>query len=265
MRFILVDDEEPALHDLENILKETAPDSEIFSFTSPYMAVERSKKEKIDTAFLDVELGNYSGIALAKKLKDIQPDMHIIFVSAYSQYAIDAFSIHANGYLLKPADKDDVLKELTFLYGRSKDDYKKTRIQTFGGFEVFVDGKRIEFSRGKAKELLAYLVDRKGCGTTTRDACAILWEDSPYNNAQKNYFQTIVSDLRKTLKAAGIEDILKKSRNSLAIIPEKIDCDVYRFMKGDPEAVNSYRHNYMICYSWAEFSMGEIENNFNRN
>ena len=102
-------------------------------------------------------------------------------------------------------------------------------------------------------------MDRKGCGVTTKEACAILFEDTPYDQAQKNYFQTIVAELKNTLKQAGVQNILQKSRNNLAINPDAFDCDYYRFMQGDVAAINQYRGDYLLNYSWAEFSVGGLE------
>ena len=158
---------------------------------------------------------------------------------------------------MKPVMPEDVLRELTFIYDDIKPTPKqKIQVRTFGGFSVSVNGKALCFKRAKAKELLACLVDRRGVEITTREACALLWEDTPYDKVQKSYFQTIVAELKSALKSAGIEDILIKKRNSLSINPELLDCDSYQFMDGDPKAINSYSNNYMSCYSWAEFTAG---------
>lgn len=260
MNFLVVDDEPLALQDLEDTLKKVRPKSDIHGFTSAKDALSFAAEKKFDAAFLDIELGYTNGIALAKQLKEIQPGIHIIFVTSHEKYAVDAFAIHATGYLLKPAEPEAIERELSFLYG----EYNRTKrvfIQTFGGFDVFVDGKAILFKRAKAKELLAYLVDRKGCGVTTKEACAILFEDAPYDKAQKNYFQTIAAELKNTLKQAGIQDILQKSRNNFAVNPEAFECDYYRFMQGDAAAINQYRGDYLISYSWAEFSIGAFHSN----
>lgn len=258
MKFLVVDDEPLVLQDLEDTLKKVRPESAVYGFTSAKDALSFTEKNLFDAAFLDIELGYTSGIVLAKQLKKMQPGIHIIFVTSYERYAVDAFAIHATGYLLKPAESEALERELTFLYGESGRT-KKVFIQTFGGFEVFVDGKSVLFKRTKAKELLAYLVDRKGCGVTTKEACAILFEDTPYDQAQKNYFQTIVAELKNTLKQAGVQNILQKSRNNLAINPDAFDCDYYRFMQGDVAAINQYRGDYLLNYSWAEFSVGGLE------
>ena len=164
------------------------------------------------------------------------------------------------GYLLKPVEVEAVKRELDFIYAASRrEDGKRVRVQTFGGFDVFVDGELLNFKRAKSKELLACLVDRRGGSITTREACAVLWEDKPYDAVQKSYYQTIAAELKAALRRAGADNILVKNRNSLAIKPELLDCDSYRLMEGEPRAICSYRQNYMPCYSWAEFSIGQLE------
>ena len=137
---------------------------------------------------------------------------------------------------------------------------KKVRVQTFGGFDVFVDDKPLTFGRSKSKELLAYLVDRRGNSITAAEACAVLWEDEAGEARIKNYFRTVVKELRKTLLEADADDILVKRYNSYAIDPALLDCDSYRFLQGEPRAVNLYRHDYLLPYEWAEFSIGQFEN-----
>ena len=136
----------------------------------------------------------------------------------------------------------------------SVDDNKLVTVKTFGDFEVFVNDCPIEFQRSKAKELLAYLVDRKGSSVTTERIAAILFEEKNYDRNVKNMTTTIISSLRKTLKKYGIEDILIKSWNQIAINVDKIKCDAYDFEKFDLIAINSYKGDYMYGYSWAEFS-----------
>lgn len=258
LKFLVVDDEPLALQDLEDNLRQLRPHAVISGFTSARAALKLARTETFDTAFLDIELGYVSGLFLAKQLKELQPGIHIIFVTSYSQYALDAFSVHATGYLLKPVEPEALERELTFLYGKPETE-KRVYIRTFGGFELLVDGKPVQFKRAKAKELLAYLVDRMGSGVTTKEACAILFEDAPYDTSQKNYFQTIVTELKSALKQAGIEEILKKTRNNLAVDVNAFECDSYQFLKGDAASVNQYRGDYMPSYSWAEFSAAAFE------
>lgn len=262
MNYLLVDDEPAALKDLEDALKKVCEGQDyIAAFTSSDKALASAGIICYKAAFLDIEMADVDGLTLAKQVKDLQPDIHIIFVTAHEKYAVHAFQIHATGYLLKPVISEDIYRELTFMYpDRPLAGHQIVSIQTFGNFAVFINGKLLQFNRAKTKELLALLVDRKGSALTTREVCAILWEDTPYTCTQKNYFHQILHDLKQTLKKAGADRILVKRRNSISIDPGEIDCDSYRFMAGDPAAVNSYRHNYLNSYSWAEFTAGLFEN-----
>ena len=61
-----------------------------------------------------------------------------------------------------------------------------------------------------------------------------------------------------SLKRADAEEILLKERNSYAVIPEKFDCDYYRFLQGDPVAVNAFQNDYMLSDRWAEIRNAEL-------
>lgn len=122
-----------------------------------------------------------------------------------------------------------------------------------------VEGNTLAFKRAKSKELFALLVDRRGASVTTREACAVLWEDGWYDRERKNYFHTVLADLKASLKEAGIDHVLVKKHNSIAVDTSQLDCDSYKFLEGDPIAVNSYRRDYMPNYSWAEFSVSMFE------
>ena len=261
---MVADDEALVLQDILQMLKETEPEHEYIPFSDPHKAIQAAETEKFDAAFLDIEMGTVNGIVMAKQLKQMQPHIHIIFVTSYAQYAVEAFSIHATGYLMKPVAPEDIRRELRFLYeiypGSAADadraGRKRIQVRTFGGFDVYVDGVPLSFKRTKSKELLAYLVDRRGSSVTLRDAANILFEDGKYDFGRKSYMQTIYAELRSTLHRAGAEEMLQKRHNSYAVNTSAFDCDSYRYLQGDPIAINNYRNDYMICYSWAEYAMG---------
>ena len=122
------------------------------------------------------------------------------------------------------------------------------KVQTFGNFEVFYSGVPISFGRSKAKELLAYLIDRRGA--------AVLWEDKEYNFSLQRQFQTIVSDLVKSLKRHKCDRFIRRRRNCLSIDVAGLDCDFYKLMAGDKLIAKQYNGEYMSNYSWAETTAG---------
>jgi len=130
------------------------------------------------------------------------------------------------------------------------------KVQTFGNFEVFYRGVPISFGRSKAKELLAYLIDRRGAAVTTAEACAVLWEDKEYNFSLQRQFQTIVSDLMKSLKRHKCDRFIRRRRNCLSIDVAGLDCDFYKLMAGDKLIAKQYNGEYMSNYSWAETTAG---------
>ncbi|MGN0818708.1 MAG: response regulator [Candidatus Coproplasma sp.] len=268
MNVLLLDDEKLALAALKREVETVFPEAEINCCHSAEEAIacaERLKEnsENLDYAFCDINIPQISGLEIARMLKSSFPELKLFFCTAYSQYAIDAFGLKAKGYLLKPVRAQDIIEVLDEMVSDWQSEpaalKKDIRVRTFGDFEVFVDGKPVRFGRAKSKELFAYLVDRRGAGVSTERIAAILFAEENYSTALKNSVTRIVSFLRADLKAAGIEDVLVKSWNQLAINPDKIKCDAYDFMNGDMLAVNAYFGEYMYGYEWAEFSVGTFD------
>ena len=117
--------------------------------------LDAQEKGSIAYAFLDIKLRGMSGIELAKDIRERSPETKVIFCTAYSDYAMEAFSVHAVGYLLKPVsegDIRDVLRQLDQILTKpSKKAGVVVRVQTFGEFEVFVNNKPLVWERKKAR------------------------------------------------------------------------------------------------------------------
>ncbi|MCL2801104.1 MAG: response regulator [Treponema sp.] len=255
MKILAIDDNESALKLLVSSIAEAQPSAQIFVFSKPTELLAFAKDNQCDIAFLDIRMWGMNGLELAKELKDYNPKINIIFATAYSEYAAKAFGLYPSGYLLKPVTKEAVEQEIKNL--RYQPDQKSSArfyAQTFGNFEVFSYGKALKFDYSKTKELLAYLINRKGAAVNMNELCAVLWENESDSDNLKAYLRKLISDLIGKLKAAGINDIIIKQRNSIAIVSDKIICDSYEFMKGDPACVNAYAGEYMSQYSWAESS-----------
>ena len=86
---------------------------------------------------------------------------------------------------------------------------------------------------------------------------AALFEDEPFDTKQKNHIQQLIYAMIKSLKAAGAEEAVVRSYNALAVNPDVLDCDYYRFKELDAGAVNAYQNEYMSQYYWADFLYDE--------
>ena len=265
MHILAVDDELNMLEELVTELRKVFPQAQVHGETDAWTALERVKtlteeNQTLEYAFLDIRMGGMNGLELARQIKMIQCDTKLIFCTAYTQYAFDAVGMYAKGYLLKPVSAEDIVRtldEMVHDWQKEKNVLSRDiRVQTFGHFAIFVDEKLVSFEREKARELLAYLVDCHGAAVTTKQIASVLWEDRPYDRTVKNYVATVVKALKNALRDAGVEDILIKTHNHLAVDVQKFKCDSYDFEKWNVAAINSFRGEYMADYSWAEFTNG---------
>ena len=255
MRILCVDDEELMLQMLEMAIREAKPDADIHAFEKQSLLLEDAKQNGCDIAFLDIHMRGMNGVELAKALKEVNPKMNIIFVTGFSEYAGEAMGMHASGYIMKPVTKEKIEAELADLrFPIVPKSNTLLKVRCFGNFDVFLPGgEHMHFERSRSKEIFAYLVHKCGSSCTIKEIAAALFEDEMYDQKQLNYMQQLIHSLMKSLRAVGAEATVVKSFNSLAVNPDLLDCDYYRFKELDSGAVNSYENEYMSQYYWADF------------
>lgn len=255
MRAICVDDERIILEDVVSLCLELPQIHEAKGFTRAADALTWLEGNDADLALLDIDMPGMNGIELAAAIKKKRPDTAIIFLTGYSEYAVEAFAVRASGYLMKPVTQEKLEKDVTYaLAGKREPPAGHVVVKTFGTFDVLVDGSPVRFKMAKCRELLAYLVDRQGGSVTRAELFAAVWEDRLYDRGMQKQLDVYIRSLRATLREYGIEDILEMSRGALRIIPDRFVCDAYLFFKGDGDAVNAYRGQYMSAYSWASMT-----------
>ena len=250
MIVIAVDDERFALENLVESIAQASSDAQIHRFRYPEDALDFAKGNHVDVAFLDVEMIGMNGVELAERLKLYLPDINIIFSTGYGHYRDAAFDLHASGYLTKPITAEKVKKELDNLR-RPIRNPKRVRIRAFGNFEVYLDDNPICFKYSKTKEMLAYLVDRKGALCTNGEIMAILFED---DNGHEAYFRSLRKDLTDILETAGGGGILSQQRGRIGIIPEQVDSEYFNWCSGKQTGSNTFHGEYMTQYSWGEYT-----------
>lgn len=119
IKIAIVDDEKHSIESLSIHLKESLPNAEIeFSSNKAQEALEYLKSSEIDLLFLDIEMPNMNGFQLLEHLSNREFD--VIFITAYNQYAIQAFKTKAISYLLKPIDEDE-LREVLDMWLKEKE------------------------------------------------------------------------------------------------------------------------------------------------
>ena len=263
MLIFAIDDEESVLHENADLIREAAPGSEIRCFHRGTAALDAIRQgDRPDVVFSDIEMPGLSGLAFAVSLKEISPETRIIFTTGYAQYAVEAFRIKAHGYLLKPLSVQALRDELAYVPAMRRPSQDKLVIRCFGYFDVYWQGNPVIFGRKQSKELLAYLIDRRGAACKGNEIALALWEMDGSEKAEHNRLRVLISDLRSTLKKIGMEQALIRERRELAIRTDMVDCDYYRMLEGDMDAVNAYHGEYMKEYSWAEITNARLSSRF---
>lgn len=253
MKILALDDEKIALAVLCSAIESAVPGAEILSFRSPELALEALRQSAVDVVFCDYKMPGMTGIEFGRQLKRFRPRTDIVFVTGFSEYAADAVNeLVPQGYIVKPvspAKIETVLKNLHSAVGRPG-----LYAQTFGNFELFFNRKPVVFKVKKAKELLAYLIDRNGASVTRRDLLAVLYEDRDENNARR-YLTDAVSCLTETLTELDAKSVFIRRFNSYAVDKSGLSCDLFDYMDG---RIDLFRGEYMTQYAWGEFSLGEL-------
>lgn len=265
MLIFALDDERLLLERLQESIEEAVPDAEVMAFRRSSEALKKLEEGAApDIAFLDIEMPGISGLELAKAIKELSPKTNLVFVTAFSQYALEAFPLFPSGYVMKPITRKKIAEQMKHLRQPvskivEPDSGKCIRVQCFGNFAVLIHGELLPFKRSKAQEVFAYLVHKRGTTCSMQEIAAVLFEDEPYDGKTRDYVRKLVNDMIHTFKEVGIDGLFSKQYNKITLHTELIDCDYYRFLNLDLSAINAYTGEYMNQYGWAMFVVGYLD------
>ncbi len=215
---MLIDDEEDALDLLEILLQQNKNVAVVGRFTDPFQALQAIEGTAIDLVFLDIDMPGLKGTEVARKMKSINPQLMVVFVTAYSEYAVEAFEIQSNDYLLKPV----TLERLQLCISRmgpsaleqhqSQNEMVQPHIQCMGGFFLHLPGdqkRTLSWKTKKEKEVCAFLIHHLDMPVDTDIMIEAIWPQHDLKKA-KSYLYTCLSYLRKDLKESGLQVEIKK-------------------------------------------------------
>lgn len=259
MKAIVVDDERLMLRKFER-LSAGIPDLNLTgSFESAEEALAYAAEHPVELAFLDVSMPIMNGIELAGKLREIRPDILIVFVSAYDNYIWDSNRIGGDYYIVKPyltETLEMVMERIRLIACRQR---KALYIQTFGRFLVLRNGKPVPLT-GKAKEILALVVTRRGKEISNEEIFTTLWEGRTYSNANMSVYYNALRRLKDTLKDQGLSDLLISALHGQMVNTSLFDCDYYAWQDGDLRERDRFEGEFLSEYSWGEYLLADMMN-----
>ncbi len=223
----IVDDEQPAVDLLKTLLSHRDEISVDLMTTNP-LDVLHGDLSVIDILFVDIEMPEMNGLELAQQVTDRYPALHVVFVTAYNEYAVDAFNLHALDYLMKPVQPKRLEETLALIEERAESDHMNTAelcsVKTFGVFSVHIGDTLITFRTRKAEELLAYLLSAQGNFVSRSVLLDMLWPDFEGDKALMN-FNTTLYYLKKSFSSLLHRKVVIQQRGSYKVDIDCFSCD----------------------------------------
>ena len=257
MKVICLDDEKIILQGMMLNCSKVEEITDVVGFSDFESLKEYLKNNTADVIFSDINMPDVNGIDIAKYLRENHPEINVVFTTGYTEYTNQAIRANAKGYLLKPISKEMIEEQIKYFL-EDNELNKRVVIQTFGNFDIKVDGKPLALS-AKAKEAVAYLVDRNGSAINRKELAAIIFEDDSYSRTIQSYITKIFAEIKKVLEEHKLEDLLLVDQNSYAINTKLVICDSYEYLKGNKDYKNAYHGEYMIQYPWADMELYRFE------
>lgn len=290
MKAILIDDEKPALQHLERLLLKDGRLTITGKYTSARLGLAHLEQEKADIVFLDIGMPEMNGLEAGEYIAGLDRSTRIVYITAYSEYAIEAFELNAADYLLKPVTSQRLSKTLERLEvgtesseaqilppSASAAPVKELSILCFHRLE-FIDstepGRKMQWRTSKAQEVFALLLHNRGQWVLKDTIVDLVWPDFKPEKAVAN-LHTTVYHIRKLLKAWDMEVLVEFSQERYRLTKEQVLLDVEEFelgYAGTPveseeewlrreNILKLYRGDYLQehHYDWAEIRRKELQ------
>ncbi|RUL49810.1 response regulator [Lysinibacillus antri] len=237
LKALLIDDEILALNLLEILLRDIGDVEIVGKFTNFDAALNTILGQQLDVIFLDIEMPGKNGIQIAEQILEINEEINIVFVTAYDQYAIEAFRVHAVDYLLKPIDPMRLKRSVEKIKKRSRiasPILTGLKVQFFGNFSLLNEQNiSLKWRTKKVKELCSYLLHHRGPIHRLK-IIEDFWPDLPLDKA-KSLLHTTVYQLRKQLKEFSID-------NPLSLVNERYAINI-NFVEDDRKIIELINNN----------------------
>lgn len=237
MRIILVDDEKSMLLIMNKMLSKIQGVDVVGSFQSPSQAYNFIMENKVDLAFVDINMPEENGLDFVKRVTAKIKDIAVLFLTAHKEFALEAYGMYAFDYLVKPITQEKLEKsiqkakeKLAFLQPSYKNPSdKKLFFYSLGGLEVKdFTGRNVQFTSSKSLELLSYLILQKGRFTAKWRILEDIFPGMAPQNAE-TYLSTTVYKLRKSLEPHGMKQIITLADESYKIDMSDIYVDFFDF------------------------------------
>ena len=115
MKILVADDQPFIVEDILDELSKLRPKAQCIGLSDPSKIIETFKEHLFDAVFLDIDLGCFNGIDLAKKILAVKPRTNIIYITGFEKFALESYKTVASGFLVKPVSTESLEEALDSL------------------------------------------------------------------------------------------------------------------------------------------------------
>ena len=231
MKAVIVDDEYYALEGLRMELEDIGGIEVAGMYEEGQKMLAEIGGLNPDILFLDIEMPKMNGFELLERLLETGAAPDIVFVTAYSHYAVKAFEVNAIDYIVKPVTRARLLKTLARIKPETMQVKKqKIKIYCFRHFSILAEGKEINsgWRTRKAEELIAYLLCEKGKLVAKEKIAEALWPELDGEKSVSNLYLAYYY-IKKQENSKGVKIPIESTRGKMRIRLEAVDCDLISF------------------------------------
>lgn len=234
LRAVIIEDEKPSLELMQRMIEKNGLLELVGAYTNPGKALDDIPRISPDVVFADVEMPTLNGIELARKVRELDANIQIVFVTAYEKYAVEAFRVHAVNYILKPVTKEDLSNTINRLMeGYHRRQFpsaaeNRRRILALGDLAVYGANKDqpVRWPTEKVRELLSCFILSGGEPLEKWRLCERVWPQSAPKRAEHS-LHSAVNMMRNALGEAGISDPLSCQKSRYRMDLSGFSCDAW--------------------------------------
>lgn len=244
MRVILIDDEPLALEHMEKLLLDIGGLKVIGKYLNPKEGLKAIMEKRPDAVFLDIEMPTITGIELAEEVQSFCTDIHVVFVTAYDEYAVKAFELNAVDYVMKPVQKKRLketinrLKPVKHAHTEKSESARPGMICCFHTLQFFWLGDapeniKVHWRTSKAKEVFAFLIHHRQKPVRKEVLIDLFWPEAELEKGFAQLYAAIYQ-IRKSLASIdfNIKIISRDHSYILDMQQIKIDVDEFERLEG---------------------------------
>lgn len=238
MKVILIDDEQLALDLLERHLNKIGDFTIVGKYTNPLIGLECIIEDDVDIVFLDINMPEVNGLEVAEKIQNEKPNIPIVFITAYDEYAVTAFELNALDYLIKPIRIDRLQKTVdrirnTLHISARKRPHVQLYINICGQLligETKEVLQSISWRTAKAKELFLYLLHHENQLINKSLLAELLWPDLDPDKSFSQLYTTVYH-VRNKLRDFNGHFKIESSMEGYILYTEDIFIDLFEWEK----------------------------------